>query len=287
MYGDTRQIEDKPIGIRARRKWLIVAICVLAAGSVIIANLSFVAGLFGEETVINFDDYKTVIGKTTENSFGKLTLNEVMVDDNQLLFNATFEPEDSMNFDYQIFFFPQVHVNGEDFTVRNRGQTIEQHESKYTIYSSIQVSELPQDEKLILDISYSKWNLEKPIDQPWDFQVEASQKQVLKDKKIFSINETIPLINGNEVTVTKVVSTPISTTIYYYLAKSPSETVDFKIESASGKSWRWDSGFMLEDKKNTISVNRFDALYLTDDIYYLIPIAADDKDLGPSIQIGK
>lgn len=283
MSGDTRQIEDQPIGIQARKKWLIVAICVLAVGSVIIANLSFVAGLFDEDTDINFDDYKTVIGKTTENSFGKLTLNEVMVDDNQLLLNATFDPEESMDFDHQIFFFPQLHINGKDLTVRNRGQSVEQHESKYTIYSSIQVSELPQNEKLTLDISYNKWNLEKPIDQPWDFQVEVSQKQILADKKIFSINEAIPLTNGNEVTVTKVVSTPISTTIYYYLAKSPSETVDFKIKSASGESWRWDSGYMLDDEV----VNRFDALYLTDDIYYLIPIATDDKALGPSIQIGK
>lgn len=291
MSGDKHQIEDKAIEIGVPKKflkrWFIFGVCVLAIGIVIITNRSFIAGFIGIETAINFDDYKTVVGDTVENSFGKLTLNEVMVDDNQLLLNATFEPVDDINFDHQIFFFPQVHVNGKDYTERNRGQSIEQHESKYILYSSIQVSELPKENILNLDISYNKWNLEKTIDQPWDFRVEASQKQLLKDKKNFFINETFPLTNGDEVTVKKVISTPISTTVYYHLGESSSQTVAFKIKSASGKAWRWHSGFIIDDGKNPISVNRFDALYLTKGPYYLVPIAADDKELGPPIQIGE
>lgn len=54
---------------------------------------------------LNFETYKTVVGKTTENSLGSLTLNEVIVDDNQILLNATFKPENDTLFDYQIFFF--------------------------------------------------------------------------------------------------------------------------------------------------------------------------------------
>ncbi|MFJ7735322.1 DUF4179 domain-containing protein [Lysinibacillus sp. NPDC097287] len=291
MFGDTRQIEDKPIEIGVRKKlqkrWFVVAMCILIVGGVLITKIPFVEGIIGEKTAVNFDDYKTEVGHTTENNFGKLTLNEVVVDDNQLLLNATFVPEDGTSFDHQIFFFPQVLVNGQDYTVRNRGQSIEQLKSKYTIYSSIQVSELPQENTLTLDISYNKWNLEQPIDQPWDFHVDASQKKVLADKKIISVNETVTLTNGNEVKVTKVVSTPISTTIYYHLAEKLSETVSFKIKTASGKTWRWNSGFTLDEEVDALSVNRFDALYLTEDKYYLIPIGADDRELGPSIQIGK
>lgn len=288
---EKRQIEDRAIEIGVPKKflkrWFIFGVCVLAISSVLIANRSFIAAFLGKEQAINFDDYKTVVGDTTENSFGRFTLNEVMVDDNQLLLNATFEPVDDINFDHQIFFFPQVLVNGKDYTVRNRGQSIEQHKSKYIIYSSIQVSELPKENKLTLDISYNKWNLEKTIDQPWDYRVKASQKQLLKDKKIFSINETFPLKNGDEVMVENVISTPISTTVYYHLGENSPETVAFKIKSASGKSWRWHSGFTVDDKKNAISVNRFDALYLTKGPYYLIPIAADDTELGPPIQISE
>lgn len=290
MFGDKRQIADKAVEIGVPKKFLkryfIFAVCVLAVGGIIIANRSFIADFIGKET-INFDDYKTVVGKSADNSFGKLTLNEVMVDDNQLLFNATFEPVDDMNFDRQIFFFPQVLVNGQDYTVRNRGQSIKKHESKYILYSSIQVSELPKENILTLEISYNKWNLETPINQPWDFRVEASQKKLLRDKKIFTLNETFPLKNGDKVTVENVISTPISTTVYYHLGNSSPETIAFKIKSASGKSWRWHSGFTIDDKKKAISVNRFDALYLSKGPYYLIPIAADGKELGPPIQIGE
>ncbi|MFJ7949970.1 DUF4179 domain-containing protein [Lysinibacillus sp. NPDC096418] len=291
MSSDTSQIENKPIEIGTRKKlkkrWFFVAVCILIVSGALITKPPFVEGFFGEKAVINFDDYKTEVGHTTENNFGKLTLNEVIVDDNQLLLNATFVPENGIDFDYQIFFFPQVLVNGQDYTVRNRGQSIEQRENKYTIYSSIQVSELPKDHTLTLDISYNKWNLEQPIDQPWDFQVDASQKNVQADKKIISINETITLTNGNEVKVTEVVSTPISTTIYYQLGEDVSETVSFKIKSASGKSWIWNSGFTMGDEQDALLANRFDALYLTEDKYFLVPIGADDRELGPPIQVGK
>ena len=291
MSGDTRQIENKPIEVggrkKVKRKWFFVAVCILIVSGGLITKTPFVESFFGKKATTNFDDYKTEVGHTTENNLGELTLNEVIVDDNQLLLNAIFVPKDGINFDHQIFFFPQVLVNGQDYTVRNRGQSIEHRDNKYTIYSSVQVSELPQDNTLTLDISYSKWNLDQPIDQPWDFHVEASQKKVQEDKTIILINETIALTNGNEVKVTKVVSTPISTTIYYHLAKSSSETVSFKIKSTSGKAWRWNSGFTLGDEADALSANRFDTLYLTEDKYYLVPIGADDKELGPSIQVGK
>lgn len=207
MSGDTRQIENKPIEIGVRKKvqkrWFFVVVCILIVGGVLITKIPFVGGIIGEKATINYDDYKTDVGHTTENNFGKLTLNEVVVDDNQLLLNATFVPEDGTSFDHQIFFFPQVLVNGQNYTVRLRGQSIEQRENKYTIYSSVQVSELPQDNTLTLDISYNKWNLEQPIDQPWEFHVDASQKKVQADKKSISVNKTIVLTNGNKVKVTK------------------------------------------------------------------------------------
>lgn len=286
MFNGRRQNEVQAIEIgiqeKSKKKGFLLIVCVLVVTSVIL-----VSNLMNQEKTVNFDDYKTVVGDTAENSLGKVTLNEVMVDDNQLLLNATFEPVNDIHFDHQIFFFPQVHVNGLDYTVRNRGQTIVKHKSKYTLYSSIQVSELPKEDILTLDISYNKWNLEKKIDQPWNFHVKASQKQLQEDKIIFSINTTLSLNNSNEITIKKVVSTPISTTVYYDAAENTSE-IAFKITSASGKSWRWHSGFTVEDVKNFVAVNRFDALYLMDDTYYLIPIAvADDKALGPPIQINK
>ena len=287
MFNDRQQndIQAIEIGPRKhfRKKWLLLIACVLLVSSVLMINRSF----FGGEKAVDFNDYKTVIGDTTENRLGKFTLNEVMVDHNQLLLNATFEPSEGVDFDEQIFFFPQVTVNGLNYTVRNRGQSIKKQESNYTVYSSIQVSELPKEDVLKLDISYNKWNSEKVIEEPWNFRVKASQKRLQEDKKSFTINKTFPLKNGNEVTIKKVVSTPISTTVYYDAAENVAELA-FKITSASGKSWRWQSGFTIDEAKKSVAVNRFDALYLTQDTYYLIPIAvADDKALGSPIRISE
>ena len=81
----------------------MVYCCIAFIGSYLCYCLLF---LFKKD--LNFEAYKTVIDKTAENSLGRLTLNEIIIDDNQILLNATFKPVKGLNFDYRIFFFPQV-----------------------------------------------------------------------------------------------------------------------------------------------------------------------------------
>ncbi|WP_421049615.1 DUF4179 domain-containing protein [Lysinibacillus sp. UGB7] len=276
--------EEQPKKSRVRKKWFIVALCLLAVGCVIIANLPFTASILDKSKETEFSTYKTIVGQTIENNFGRLTLNEVMVDDNQILLNATFEPVEDLDFDYQIFFFPQVLVNGQDYTVRNGGQTIAQTASTYTIYNSVKMSDLPQNEKLKLDIRYNDWNWEKSIDKPWGFKIEASQKQLLEDKKNFSVDKAITLNDGQEIKVENVVSTPISTTIYFQSTQNLNDSIAFKIKNKSGKTWRFDSSYSLNEEHTMWGI-RFDALYLKDNKFELIPIDAGDRELGPAIQV--
>ena len=275
--------EEQPIQNRKWKNWVIIIGIVLVVASVIMANGSFFASFFKNDQS-DFEAYKTLVGKTIENDFGRLTLNEVMVDDNQLLLNATFEPAKGIHFNYQIFFFPQVLVNGKDYTVRNGGQTIEQAQSTYTIYSSVKMSDLPQNEMLQLKILYNDWNWEKPIHEPWTFEIEASQKQLQEDRKVINVDKTIKLHDGQSVKVEKVVSTPISTTIYFETLESADESIDFKIVSESGKTWRRDSSYTLNEEHTKWGI-RFDARYLTDKSYKLIPVSSGDDDVGPAIRI--
>ncbi|MGE7129526.1 DUF4179 domain-containing protein [Lysinibacillus xylanilyticus] len=235
---------------------------------------------------MNFEDYKTVVDITTENGLGRLTLNEIIIDDNQILLNATFKPVKDLNFDHQIFFFPQVFVNGKEFTVRNGGQTIQQSDKSYTIYSSVKLSELPEDKILNLDIRYNDWNGEKKIDEPWEFQVEASQERLQEDKKVFPVEKKVKLLDGQEITIEKVVSTPISTTIYFLSENSLlNKALHFKIQSATGESWPFNVAYPLNEEYTKWGV-RIDALYLTGKSYELIPIAANGSELGSAIKIG-
>lgn len=275
---DMLLVENQPKGDLGRKIWFIVVLLLLVATCVIVYYFLFKKDL-------NFEAYKTVVDKTTENALGRLTLNEIIIDDNQILLNATFKPVKDLNFDKQIFFFPQVFVNGKELTVRNGGQTIQQSDKNYTIYSSVKLRELPADKILSLDIRYNDWNGEKKIDEPWEFQVEASQEQLQEDRNTFSVEKKVKLLDGQEITIEKVVSTPISTTIYFHSEKSLlNEAIHFKIQSAAGETWRINSAYPLNEDYTKWGV-RLDALYLTGNSYELIPVAKNGSELGSAIKI--
>lgn len=275
---DMLLVENQPKENRGRKIWFIVVLLLLITTCVIVYYFSFKKDL-------NFEAYKTVVDKTTENALGRLTLNEIIIDDNQILLNATFKPVKDLNFDNQIFFFPQVFVNGKELTVRNGGQTIQQSDKNYTIYSSVKLRELPEDKVLSLDIRYNDWNGEKKIDEPWEFQVEASQEQLQEDRNTFSVEKKVKLIDGQEITIEKVVSTPISTTIYFHSEESLlNETIHFKIQSTSGETWHINSAYPLNEDYTKWGV-RLDALYLTGNSYELIPVAKNGSELGSAIKI--
>lgn len=275
---DMLLVENQPKGNLGRKIWFIVVLLLLVATCVIVYYF-----LFKKE--LNFEAYKTVVDKTTENALGRLTLNEIIIDDNQILLNATFKPVKDLNFDNQIFFFPQVFVNGKELTVRNGGQTIQQSDKKYTIYSSVKLSELPEDKILNVDIRYNDWNEETKIDDPWEFQVEASQEQLQEDRNTFSVEKKVKLLDGQKITIEKVVSTPMSTTVYFHSEKSLlNEAIHFKIQSASGETWHINSAYPLNEDYTKWGV-RLDALYLTGNSYELIPVAKNGSELGSAIKI--
>jgi len=275
---DMLLVENQPKGNRRRKIWFIVVLLLLIATCVIVFYFLFKKDL-------NFEAYKTAVGKTTENNLGRLTLNEIIIDDNQILLNATFKPVKDINFDYQVFFFPQVFVNGKEFTVRNGGQTIQQSDKSYTIYSSVKLSALPEDEILNLDIRYNDWNGEKKIDDPWEFQVKASQEQLQEDRKVFPVEKKVKLLDGQEISIEKVISTPISTTIYFHSEKSLlNEALHFKIQSASGETWHFNSAYPINEDYTKWGV-RLDALYLTGKSYELIPVAENGNELDATIKI--
>ena len=278
MMSNDLIVEVQPKVNRGRKAWFIVVLLLLVATCMLVFYF-----LFNKD--LNFEAYKTVVGKTTENSLGRLTLNEIIIDDNQILLNATYKPVKDLNFDDQLFFVPQVFVNGQELTVRNGGQSIAQSDKTFTIYSSVKLSELPKDKILNLDIRYNDWNGEKKIDEPWEFQVEASQKQLQEDRKTFPVAKKVKLLDGQEITIEKVISTPISTTIYFHSENSLlNEAIHFKIQSASGESWDFNTAYPLNEDYTKWGV-RLDAVYLTGKGYELIPVAVDGSELGSAVKI--
>ncbi|MGF9766383.1 DUF4179 domain-containing protein [Bacillus albus] len=291
-----KRVKNKLRKNKQSKKWFgVAAACMLMIsitaplGQSSLANTPFIAGLIekylDEQQPRDYSPYKTAIGKTAENKYGKLTLNEVIVDDNKLLISSTFEPAKGVEFDYQTYLISQVRINGRDFSSIKDAQSIEVNDSMYTIYGGVELSEMPQTDELQIEITYNTFNRDTVIEQPWIFDIEVSQAQLMKEKQTFDLNETIVLSDGNKVNVKKVVSTPISTTIYYDVTQSTNEDIYFKIESESGKTYIFKEAF-ASNKEGDISFSRFDGINVSVGKYSLVPYSGKENEvIGPSIPI--
>ncbi|WP_410513096.1 DUF4179 domain-containing protein [Paenibacillus sp. BR2-3] len=146
------------------KKWIVLAAAIVLAlgitiplGKVSLAEMPFVAGLIERfingEKPLDYSVYKTAIGETAENAYGKLTLNEVLVDTDRLLISSTFEPAKGVPFDYQTFLSPHVLVNGENLAETVGAQSIKVKDKMYTIYGDIKLSHLSNDGPLQIKIT--------------------------------------------------------------------------------------------------------------------------------------
>lgn len=281
----------KKLSFKTRRiKWIkvsiaAVAVVVLGFSFLVdrgtIASMPFVGGIIEDYNYpgenLDFSSYKTPIGETAENALGKLTLNEVMFDDRQVVLSATFEPAEGVDFDYQTTIQPKVKINGEDYAVTTGSQSIELNSSMFTIYNDIDLSQSVETEIVNLEISYDLWEREK-VEQPWTFHVEVSQAQMLKERKIVDLNQTVELTTGDHVTIQKVVSTPISTTIYYDLSQSEREDIRFAIQSE--KELDIHSTSYNSNEVGEVSYARFNGVNLHESTdYFLVAFDWEDQPL--------
>ncbi|CAM4417807.1 hypothetical protein BAMA_04170 [Bacillus manliponensis] len=278
------------------KKWLsVAAACIIITSIAVpltnpsVANVPFIA-----EPIEHFNDpekkqqldyskYKTIVGETAENEYGKLTLNEVLVDDNNLLIGSTFEPAEGIAFDYQKALIPKIQINGEDLTVTRGGESIEINDAMFTIYNDIELSHLPQTETLQLEISYDTFDWDTVMNKPLVFHIEASQSELIKDKKTFNTNEMITLHNDQSIVIEKVVVTPISTSIYYDATQSTHNPIYFKIVSENGEEQLFNEATFNDPGE--ISFSRFDSINIEQGKYSLVPYNGKDEVIGEAIPI--
>lgn len=285
-----KQIKKKISSSNPKKKWqaigtasAVIVLCISLSSNGVIAGIPFIGEVIekyiSSTEKLDYDSYKTAIGETAENELGKLTLNEVMMDDKLLFLSATFEPVEHVGFDYQKYLGTSVKINGKDYTFMAGGQSIELNKSMYTIYNDITLNEAIDTENIHLEISYDKLD-RTAIEQPWTFDVNISQARLLQEKKIFEMNKTIMLTNGETVTIQRVVTTPISTTVYYDLTKSTSEDIRFIFQSEAGKKESFSESFNSNDHVGDVSFSRFMGFtFEADTKYYLVAYDSEDNQL--------
>jgi hypothetical protein len=272
-----------------RYKWTMISISiaavmlsvVLTIDKAIVADMPFIGEkiekYINRNENLDYSSYKTEIGYTAENELGKLTLNEVIVDDQRVLVSSTFLPTQNVDVDYQTAITPTVKINGQDMAVTTRGETIELNNTMFTIFNDIELSQEIKSENVEIEIIYDRWNREV-INRPWVFKVVVNQSQLMKEKRVFEMNKQITLNSGDLITIRKVVTTPMSTTVYYDLSQSSSEDIRFKIQSQEGVKGEFSSAYN-SNKPGDLSYSRFNGITLESGEYFLMVYDSDDNKL--------
>lgn len=242
----------------------------VSPGGVSIANMPFVSGLIedyiGSKENMDYTTYKTAIGTTAENEYGKMTLNEVLIDGGRLLISSTFEPTEGINFDYQMHPMPKVLINGQNLTSTTGGQSIEINNSMFTIYNDIELTEIPIGETIRFHIEYDHLDFELPMDHPWIFDIEVPTEQLAAASKTITFNQEIQIGNGQSIRLEKMIVTPISTVLYYDWPEKANH-IAFKIVSESGNEILPNSIAITPEE----SYNRYTSIDLQSEKFYLVP----------------
>ncbi|OME87361.1 hypothetical protein BK120_05160 [Paenibacillus sp. FSL A5-0031] len=273
-----------------RKKYAGVAAAIILAagisistGTVTFANVPFVGGLMERLMATNADEnadyspFKTEIGATAENKYGKWTLDEALIDNGRLLISSTFEPAEGVKFNYKMHPMPTVLMNGQNLTSGTAGQSIKVHDSMYTVYNELRISELPIGETIAFQIRYDNldWSIDskvKLIENPWSFDIKVPTNQLAATSETIAFNQDISLGNGQSIHLKNMVVSPISTILYYDWTEQ-SNHIAFKIVSEAG----------VELLPNTAEIsaegsyNCYVPIDLKAEKYYLVPFESSEN----------
>lgn len=272
----------KAIDYRRKRSGGLVAAVLLAtgvtlgAGGLTVANVPVLSGLIetylqGEEQSADFSSYKTAIGQTAENEYGRITLNEVLIDGGRLVISASFEPADGVEFHHRMHPMPTILMDGQKVEGDMAGQSIEVNHALFTLYNEVTIPHLPLGEEVHFQIIYDNLDYELgeavPVENPWVFELRVPTEQVAAQSDTIVLQRPLPLAGGHTLYVKKLVVTPISTVIYYDWPEG-ADHIGFKIVSQSGEEI-WPDTMAIS---GVDSYNRYETtLHLEKEKYYLVP----------------
>ncbi|WP_227394897.1 DUF4179 domain-containing protein [Jeotgalibacillus aurantiacus] len=167
----------------------------------------------------DYSAYKVQIGETAENEYGKLTVNEIMLDAGRILISSTFEPAAGVEFSYREHLLGNAKLNGQDISYPSGGQSIDEPGNAFTIYSEFDVYDLPesQDFQLELEINRVLRSEVDPeiIQNPWTFTLNLPGEQMKSHVQEIQLDQTVTLYDGRKVELEKLAVGPASVLVIF------------------------------------------------------------------------
>ncbi|MFJ8064548.1 DUF4179 domain-containing protein [Psychrobacillus sp. NPDC096426] len=183
-------------------------------------------------------DYKTVIGDSVKDNNMKVTLNEVILDEGQLLISSTFHTNlDEDDLAYNWFTDIDVYIDGKKITLGGGGGPQEITNSMVNYFWSADIGKVLLQEDQLIRIVFNdlkRSDSEKTLKGAWEFEFVASGDNLAADTTKIPIHQHFVLESGQNVEIEALVLTPVSTKLTYTMTDT-SKQVYFKMEDEHGE----------------------------------------------------
>ncbi len=168
-----------------------------------------------------FDRYTSIINETKEKDNLKITLNEVMLDDNQLRLAFTIKTTDYMIKNLVSIMTPTVEINGEQFSQSGVSGIGEYEDEKTLIWiTTFDVHDQKLPSQMKLDVYFENLVFEQDnaenimLKGPWAFQLNLSKETIRTKTEDYHIGREISH-NKTSMELQEMTITPLTTYVSF------------------------------------------------------------------------
>ncbi|MGH4123423.1 MAG: DUF4179 domain-containing protein [Clostridium sp.] len=193
-----------------------------------------------------FDKYTSVINKTIEKDGLKVTLNEIMLDDNQLRIAATFKSDKNMESKIFSTHIPEVFIDGKKINFLG-ASGVSENIDDYTCVTvnTIEVHDIKIPYNMDMKVVYEniRFTTEKGEEQVvkgvWEFKVNISKEEIQTKTKNIKINKRVKYKNIIDMDIKDIRITPLTMNVYFKLRGE--NQLSFIIRDDKGRELRQES----------------------------------------------
>lgn len=220
-------------------------------------------------------DFKTIIGDSVEDNGVKVTLNEVILDEGQLLISSTFYTKlENNDLVYNWFSDIDIYIDGQKIQQGGGGGPQEITESYINYFWTADIGHMDLQKEKSIRIVFNdlrRSDLKKMLKGKWSFKFKASGENLIANSTKIPINHRFTLENGQNIKLEELILTPVSSKLVYKMSNIYND-VYFKLENEHGEAIE---EILMAKQFNYDNYNRFVAI--DGGKIRIIPIVSKEK----------
>lgn len=209
------------------------------------SNIPLVGGIIKEITGYgnsDFDKYTNVIDQSVELNGFKVTLKEVVLDDNELRIATTFDSKDKDIKHKFLTLHPKVYINGKWLNVGGGGRKHTEDDGSYLTIDNLDIMKEDIPKNISMKVVYEGVKVIDPdtgkeienVKGPWEFKFNVSKEKITAETRSYKIGKNLSTPGGGKMELEKLTSSPLTTGISFKL-RDKDEFYNFIIRDDKGR----------------------------------------------------